>query len=98
VTIERLSLGQADYNGQPLLQQLRGRLASDGRQHRLDDLQLQAGDVSLAGQASLDGLAPFRSPPRSTCTASSNSGRSPCRRRPQAGSTASTWASSPPRA
>jgi len=59
VAIERLSLGQADYNGQPLLQQLRGRLASDGRQHRLDDLQLQAGDVSLAGQASLDGQAPF---------------------------------------
>ena len=51
VAIERLSLGQADYNGQPLLQQLRGRLASDGRQHRIDDLQLQAGDVSLAGQA-----------------------------------------------
>ena len=59
VTIERLSLGQADYNGQPLLQQLSGRLASDGRQHRIDELQLQAGDVSLAGQASLDGQAPF---------------------------------------
>ena len=59
LTIERFSLGQLAYNERPLLQQLSGRLASDGRQHRIDDLQLQTADVSLAGQASLDGLAPF---------------------------------------
>lgn len=59
VDIAHLGLGQLAYNGSPLANRIAGRLASDGRQHRLDDLTLQAADVSLTGTASLDGLAPF---------------------------------------
>ena len=59
IALEHLSLGQLRLNSQPLAGQIAGRLSSDGRQHRLDDLQLSAADITLSGQASLDGQAPF---------------------------------------
>lgn len=59
IAIEHLGLGQLSFNGQPLAERIAGHLTSDGRQHRLDDLQLSTADVSLSGQAKLDGQAPF---------------------------------------
>ncbi|MCG2576288.1 translocation/assembly module TamB domain-containing protein [Dechloromonas sp. XY25] len=59
VAIAHFGLGELAYNGRPLAGRIAGRLTSDGRQHRVDDLSLQAADVSLAGAASLDGQAPF---------------------------------------
>ena len=57
--VDRLSLGQLTLNGQPLASDIAARLSSDGRQHRISDLHLQAADVALSGQASLDGQPPF---------------------------------------
>lgn len=59
LAVSRLRLGQLHLNGQPLASAIAARLSSDGRQHRISDLQLQAGDVALNGQADLDGQAPF---------------------------------------
>src|SRR5574343_1271304 len=59
VRIERLSLGLLSINGQTVANHIAARLNSDGRQHRIDNLQLHTADVTLSGQASLDGLAPF---------------------------------------
>lgn len=59
LAIEQFSLGELAFNGTPLASRIAGRASSDGRQHRIDDLQLQTADVSLAGQAHVDGQAPF---------------------------------------
>lgn len=59
LAVGRLSLGQLHLNGQPLASAIAARLSSDGRQHRISDLHLQAADVALSGQAKLDGQAPF---------------------------------------
>jgi translocation and assembly module TamB len=59
LNVDRLSLGQLNLNGQPLASDIAARLNSDGRQHRISDLHLQAADVALSGLANLDGQAPF---------------------------------------
>ena len=38
---------------------LAASFASDGRQHRIDDLHALTGGIAITGRASLDGLAPF---------------------------------------
>lgn len=59
VEITRFTLGNLVYNGNPLAHDIAARIDSDGRRHRLADLQLQAADVAMSGQAGIDGLAPF---------------------------------------
>jgi translocation and assembly module TamB len=59
LSIEKVSLASLHYNGKLLASQIEGRLGSDGRQHQLDQLTMQAADVALAGSLHLDGLAPF---------------------------------------
>lgn len=58
-TIEQLHIDTINYNGQALVGALVASLTSDGRRHRIEALSLHSGDVVIAGNGELDGLAPF---------------------------------------
>lgn len=59
VDIERLALGKLNFNGDTLGEGIGAHLASDGREHRIEQLSLRLGDVAIEAQARLDGQAPF---------------------------------------
>ncbi len=59
LAVDRLEIAAVHYNGSALANDLHARLASDGRQHRLVALSLRSGDVVIAGDGEIDGLAPF---------------------------------------
>lgn len=54
IIIARLEYGSALATGE-----ISGRLTSDGRQHHLRDFRARFAELSLAGQAALDGSAPL---------------------------------------
>jgi translocation and assembly module TamB len=57
--IEELRLATLGYGSLEAARELSLRIDSDGRQHRIENLQLLSGDISVRGQASIDGAAPF---------------------------------------
>lgn len=59
VDIERLALGKLNLNGATIGENIGARLASDGREHRIEQLSLRLADVAVEAQARLDGQAPF---------------------------------------
>ena len=59
VQIEALRITRVHYGTVEAARELSLRIDSDARQHRIDDLQLLSGDISVRGRASIDGVAPF---------------------------------------
>lgn len=59
IAIERLALGKLSLNSQTLAADIVARLASDGRQHRIEQLAVRLADVAVEAQARLDGQSPF---------------------------------------
>lgn len=59
IAIERVTLGMLSVNGNRLAEGVSARLASDGRQHHVEQLALRLADVAVEAQARLDGQAPF---------------------------------------
>jgi len=57
--VERIGIAELRYGSGFGIAGVNGRLSSDGRQHRLDDLQARIGDIALSGNAQLDGDAPL---------------------------------------
>ncbi|MDR2838138.1 MAG: hypothetical protein LBV49_06155, partial [Azonexus sp.] len=58
VAIDDLAIARIDYNALITLSEVSGRLASDGRQHRLDAWRAVSGDSVLQAAATVDGAAP----------------------------------------
>lgn len=59
IDIERVTLDMLSVNGNRLGEGINARLASDGREHRIEQLSLRLADVAVEAQARLDGQAPF---------------------------------------
>ncbi|MDR2113268.1 MAG: translocation/assembly module TamB domain-containing protein, partial [Candidatus Accumulibacter sp.] len=59
VSARRVAIDSLYWNGEALATGLAVRLASDGRQHAVEEFALRAGEVSASGKITLDGQAPF---------------------------------------
>lgn len=66
VAVDAFSIGRLQVDLAPTIHHLAGRLSSDGRVHVLADLRAGSGEVTMRGEARLDGAAP----PRLTAAAS----------------------------
>lgn len=53
-------IARLDYGKLPAFTELKASLSSDGRTHRLDAIHLRSGELTVNGNASLDGEAPFQ--------------------------------------
>jgi len=59
LAVARIGVSELRYGSAFSLSELNGRLHSDGRQHRLDELSARFGSIALNGSATLDGNAPL---------------------------------------
>jgi len=59
VNVKKLAISRLEYGNLFSAERIAGQLSSNGRQHRLNDFQIETSGVSLRGQAVLDGAAPL---------------------------------------
>ncbi len=59
VDLEKVRISEIAYGDVDTVSDLRLRLSSDGRQHRIDDIEFHVGRAALTGALALDGLAPM---------------------------------------
>ena len=59
VDLEKVRISEIAYGDAVTVSEVRARLVSDGRQHRVEDLEFRVGRAAVSGTLALDGLAPM---------------------------------------